>query len=477
MGELSSLSPLMDDVPAEEIEWLEANSREQILSNGDYFAQQNGPADAFYIVLEGEMHITRDMNGTLVVLGTTPRGIIGGEISLLQNKPSLMNARALMTTRLRVFDLYQFRAMFGAAPVFAGKVLEIATDRMANTSNLLQQNEKMAALGKLSAGLSHELNNPAAAARRAAQSLYETLPDLQASTMRLNTLGLNETQIRSLAALQADVIDQQEATELSPLQRSDREDELGEWLETQGVENAWEIAPTFVGAGVTTDDLQKLTAHVGDDHWPQVLAWLSSALLAAGLLREIQESTGRISELVKSVKEYTYMDQAPVQEVDVHRGIEATVRVLQHKLKYLTLERELDENLPKILARGGELNQVWTNLLDNAADAVKGQANPKVWIKTRCENNFVMVEIMDNGPGIPEEHVDRVFEPFFTTKGVGVGTGLGLDIVFRIVGQHGGTIEVRSEPGCTRFIVRLPTDDSPLKHVLADSENSEDASD
>lgn len=315
------------------------------------------------------------------------------------------------------------------------------------------QKEILAALGKLSAGLAHELNNPSAAARRAAQMLRETLPDLQSQTLRFGLLGLSSDQLAALTAFQQNQMSRAAIPlPLPSLEQSAREEAVAAWLEDHGVSGSWDMAPTFASAGVTPDDLAALAAHFSDDLlvWP----WLFRTLEATALLAEIEESTQRISELVAAVKSYTFMDQAPIQDVDLHRGLETTLTVMRYKLRNVEVVREYDPHLPTIQARGGELNQVWTNLIDNAVDAMHGQG--RLTVITRAENDFVMVEIADNGPGIPPEIVPRLFEPFFTTKAVGVGTGLGLDISYRVIQQHHGTIEVQSQPGLTCFIIRLP---------------------
>jgi signal transduction histidine kinase len=313
----------------------------------------------------------------------------------------------------------------------------------------------MAALGKLSAGLAHELNNPAAAALRAAKTLAQTLPELQTRTLKLNAPRLDAAQLDSLVALQQQMAAQTSAVpHLSPLEQSDREDEICAWLEERGLDNGWEVAPTLVAAGMRAADLAQFAASLPADNLADVLAWLHTSLQAATLLGEIQQSTQRIADLVTAVKSYTYMDQAALQEVDIHKGLENTLTVLQYKLKKMSVRREYDANLPRIMAHGGELNQVWTNLLDNAADAA-GEGGT-ITINTRSEQNYVMISITDNGPGIPLHAQPHLFEPFFTTKEVGRGTGLGLDITYRIVKRHNGVIEFDSVPGRTRFIVRLP---------------------
>lgn len=454
MSELDQIE-LFQGLPEKELQWLRDNSHQTLLEKGEFFFEENGPAERFYIVLDGELQVTRTIDGKEMVLGTTPRGIMGGELSLLYGIPSNVSACAIMSSRLMVLDKQAFRESFSACPTFGARVLRTAIERTQGLATNIKQQEKMAALGKLAAGLAHEMNNPAAAARRAARTLAEALPDLQAETMKLSAIGLTDVQLQSLIAFQQDAIaDAATVQPLTTLEQGDREDEMGDWLDAQGIANGWEMASNFVTAGVTLDELQALAGQLPADSLEVMLSWLNSALFAAGLLNEIEQGTRRISELVTAVKGYTYMDQAPVQEVDIHQGLENTVTVMKHKLRNVTLIREYDPHLPQIRARGSELNQVWTNLLDNAIDATNGEGT--LWLITRHENSFVMVEVADDGPGIPPEAQARLFEPFYTTKEVGIGTGLGLDISYRIVRQHNGTIEVQSQPGHTRFIVRLP---------------------
>ncbi len=452
MTKLHNLA-LFEDLTDEELEWIAANSTEQLLETGDYFTREGERADAFYVVLEGELQVTRMVDGRPMAMGTTPVGVIGNELPLLYGSPAPATSRAIMPSRLLVFDLRAFRQLFSCCPTVGAKVLRIAAERTKNLAGMAKQQEKMAALGKLSAGLAHELNNPSSAARRAAGTLREVLPALQLRTVRLCGLGLETVQFDALLAFQREAAARPEPR-LGPLERSDCEEDLGQWLDERGVPDAWDLAPAFVGAGIDAAELAALTAQMPDGSLGDLLAWLQQALAASALLSEIEHSSERIADLVGAVKAYTYMDQAPLQEVSLHDGLDTTLKVMRHKLKSVEVVRQYDPGLPRILARGGELNQVWTNLIDNAVDAMGGKGT--IWVITRSENSFAMVEIADSGPGIPKEVAGRIFEPFFTTKGVGSGTGLGLDISYRVIQQHSGTIEVQSAPGRTRFIVRLP---------------------
>jgi signal transduction histidine kinase len=314
------------------------------------------------------------------------------------------------------------------------------------------EQEKMAALGKLSAGLAHELNNPAAAARRAAEELREAILKTQLLSLEQDgglSPAVRETLARTLGETGEEV-------GLDPLSQSDREQDLSDWLEERGFAEAWDLAHALGTAGLDVARLEKLAAEMESETFVVALEWLGATLRLTDLASQVSQGAGRISDLVLAMKEYTNMDRLAYAETDVREGLETTLTILGHKLNSAVVKRDYEEDLPKIWANAGELNQVWTNLIDNAIDAVQGEGNIKV--RTAREDDRVLVEISDDGPGIPEESQSRIFDPFFTTKEIGEGTGLGLDIVRRIVASHCGELTLRSEPGDTRFTVRLPVD-------------------
>lgn len=321
----------------------------------------------------------------------------------------------------------------------------------------LRQSEKLATLGKLSAGMAHELNNPAAAARRGAAQLHSTFQDLQQAYRTLIGLNLSEPQLQSVAALEAAAHEKAEHHPvIDSLTLSDLERELEGWLGEQGVDNAWEVAPSLVALGCSRVQLRDMAAGFTHAQFRAILDLLHNTYTAYTLLAEIDDGTRRISEIVKALKAYTYMDQAPMQNVDLHDGLNNTLVIMQSRLKAgVVVQREYAADLPRIEAYGSELNQVWTNLIDNAIDAMSGQG--QLVLRTRRDGPSVIVEIEDTGGGIPEAILPRIFDPFFTTKPPGKGQGLGLNIAHTIIAQkHSGSIEVQSQPGRTRFLVRLP---------------------
>ena len=350
--------------------------------------------------------------------------------------------------------------LFTHAPGFGGKqVFVYGTDltELKDAERALQQVERMATLGTLAAGVAHELNNPAAAVQRAAEHLANQMAKLQRAQLALNRLRLDDDALERLAELDAFARTRAEAPpDFDPVARSDREQDVELWLEDQEIEEAWDLAPALVGLGFGPGELEELGRAVGGERIGPIVTWLSHTFPAYSVFQEIKHGAGRISEIVSALKAYSYVDRAPVQAVDVNEGIRHTLIILQSKLKRgVAVELELDPALPTIEAYGGDLNQVWTNLIDNAIGAMGGEG--RLIVRSGADGSGVRVEVEDDGPGIPADIQGRVFDPFFTTKGPGMGTGLGLNTTFNIVvKKHGGRIELDSRPGRTRFVVRLP---------------------
>ncbi|HET6312827.1 MAG TPA: ATP-binding protein, partial [Chloroflexia bacterium] len=391
-----------------------------------------------------------------LVLGVRRTGEVLGEMSLIEQVPRMATVRALRDSQVLGISQNGFHQLIAGNPQAVNAILRTFITRLRSTESLLVQNEKMASLGTLAAGLAHELNNPAAAVRRSSDQLKEVFAEWQRLAAEIDLLDLGPDRSRKLAELRTGM-DKRAATNvmLDPLTRSDREDELQTWLEDHDVDQAWELAPTLVSFGWEPGELEELAGAFSDEQLPVIVRWLAAGNSAFSLLDEVSKGATRISEIVKAVKTYSYLDQAPIQEVDVHEGLENTLVILRHKLKNVKVNREYDPDLPKIEAYASELNQVWTNLIDNAIDAMKGEG--EITLRTYARPDSVVVEIADSGPGIPEEVQQRIWEPFFTTKAPGVGTGLGLHIVYNIIAdKHRGQARVESRPGMTCFQVTLP---------------------
>ena len=433
------------------------------LSGGSVLVSEGERCPFFFVVLEGEVRVVRTYDRQSVLMGVIKPGHFTGEITLLLDIPWTATARVGKPAKLFRLGQEDFWRMLGACRSVARMLFHSAANKMRNMEGYSQQREKLASLGTMAAGLAHELNNPAAAARRAAAHLQATSDQAQILLCKL-TRTLAQDHLRHLVSASQDAAERSAKTPaLDHLERSDRAEVIAVWLESRGVPAAWELAPTFANAGLDTIWLEGVASKLPPATQADSLGWVESRLNLKSLVGQVEQSTGRIVELVQAVKSYSYMDQSPMQEVDIHEGIESTLTMLGHKLRNVTLVRAFDRSVPRILAYGSELNQVWTNLIDNAIHAVNGAG--KICVGTCREDNQLVVEIVDNGPGIPLEVQSHLFEPFFTTKPVGAGTGLGLIISNRIVAdRHGGEIEFESSPGETRFKVRLP-----FYHKLASS--------
>ncbi|HUI53305.1 MAG TPA: ATP-binding protein [Terriglobales bacterium] len=443
---------VFSDLPQEFLEWFLSNCKEARFAPGELVFKEGVPAELMTVFLDGRVYSRREAEGANSPIFIAKKGDVTGLLPFSRMTHVTVTGRAEEPTHLLLFPSSLFQELFHRSPLLGQRLVGLLTDRVREVTRGEQQRDKLAALGKLSAGLAHELNNPAAAAARSADALLDCLARLRQLDSKAY---LTESNCADIARMEAEL-----RTELQPavykdqLERSDREESITAWLEAHKVPEPWKLSPLLVDANVAIAHLERYKCAAGAA-LPTALARFATMLEMERIIGQIAHSTHRISTLVKAIKEYSYMDQSPVQEVDIVRGLETTLSILEHKLrKGITVTRDFAPDLPKITANGGELNQIWTNLIDNAADAMKNKGQLR--LRAVREGEEVLVEIGDSGPGIPKDIQSRIFEPFFTTKGVGDGTGLGLDAVLRLVRKMRGSISFTSVPGDTRFQVRLP---------------------
>ena len=453
---------LFEDLTDEQLAWVAANGDVVAFEAGSEVAAEGTPAECFFVLLDGTMSMVRLVGGSEVeIVRTDHRGVFSGAVQFyfgdrLEQRYAA-TARAVTDCRFLALPAGPFATVFRRWYPMAVHLLEGMFVGQRNVAELVGRRERLLALGKLTAGLTHELNNPAAAAARATAALRDRFAGMRHKLAMLSEGKLDGEVLRSLTGLQEEFVARiGDARELSTLERSDLEDRLGEWLDEHEVNQPWELAGVFVAAGLVPEDLDRVTAAVAPSFLEPALRWLAYTVETETLLVEIADSAGRISSLVDAAKQYSQMDRTPHQPTDLHAGLDATLVMFGSKIATgVTVVKEYDRSLPEVPAYAGELNQVWTNLVHNALDAMAGQGT--LTLRTARDGDCALVEIADTGPGIPDELRRRVFEPFFTTKPVGQGTGLGLDVSWRIVVQrHGGDLRVTSRPGDTRFQVLLP---------------------
>jgi signal transduction histidine kinase len=458
---LLSGSEHLQQVPPEQLGWLAARAELRLLKADERLFEKGDPIRQLIVVLAGALQFKLEQKGEYRTISELQAGDISGALPFSRAREAIATGIAREESRVLLLDKSHFAEMVRSYPELTEALVHVMTSRVREFTHSQQQTEKLASLGRLSAGLHHELNNPAAAASRAAAELKELL---RLAPEKFKALLLNQ-----LTAEQAEAINgllfsklQGEAHQRkSMLERSALEEELADWLQELKLEEAHAMAEIFSEWGISLQELQELSEQSGQEQAAAVLVWVYTLLYSNKLVQDIVESTRRISSLVGAVKSYSHMDRSPEREqTDLEASIRNALLLLNHKLKQkeIKVQIEAPADLPHPCVYGGELNQVWTNIIDNALDAMDQGGALRVSLSEKGDE--LEICITDNGSGIPEEQLPRIFDPFFTTKGVGQGSGIGLDITKKIIDRHGGSIKATSEPGQTSFIIRLPLNEA-----------------
>ncbi len=448
-------------LPFEDRVWLANHGQERVAVAGDVLFEEGAPAEHMMLILKGEIHVRRNRSGPMsLFIGRS--GQMTGLLPFSRMKSYGGQGFAASDVWALLVHRSLFPEMMRAVPSMAQRVVSTLLDRVREVTRMEQQAEKLNALGKLAGNLAHELNNPASAAQRAASGLEEELRANRRNRFKLINLCLNDEQVAAVEQWELKVLvgsvhspDLAE-TQPAPVAFLAREESIRAWLAALDCPEPWEVAAPLAEQGVTVDELNELRAVLPPDATCVSLQFFARYLRSSRSVNTLINSTARIFDLISAVKDYSFMDRAPILDVDVPAGLDATVQMLQSRMSNVKVTRDYEPNLPTLSAYGGELNQVWTALLENALDAIGDEG--EIRLTCRLESDMMLVEIWDTGPGIPTELQDRIFEPFFTTKAPGQGLGLGLDNAMRIVRKHRGHISVKSEPGSTCFRVRLPLD-------------------
>src|SRR6266481_786739 len=446
------------DLPDDQISWFLSHAQEIHVAAGETYVRQGEPAEWMFVILEGQVQWRGEFGGETVVI-SGKQGDVTGVLPFSRMKQFTVNGRAVTDLRILRFPASLFPELVQKMPELTTRLVALMSDRIRELTRIEQQRDRLVSLGKLSAGLAHELNNPASAATRATSQLRSILKKIRDASLELGKRNLTPGQKSEIEKLEVSFT-QTDVLPPDALTIADLEDQIDSLLRSHGQNDLWQLAASLARRNIKPEVLESLFANLDAETARAALVRIAASVEVASLLHEIESSTSRISDLVRAIKEYTYMDQAVVQNVDIVKSLETTLTILNHKLKQgVAVQRDYQRVPLLVNSFGSELNQVWTNVIDNAIDAMHGKGELRV--RTYRDDGCVVVEIADNGPGIPPDVQPHIFEPFFTTKGVGEGTGLGLDTVQRIVRKHRGNINVNSKPGDTRFQVLLPLADAP----------------
>lgn len=454
---LQAFGPFSDIDPAA-LQWMIDAAAYRLYETGEALFRSGEAVDHMQVIIEGKFVVRIFRNGQAQELGVYETGYITGVLPFSRMTHARAEGVALEPTYVLELHREHFTEMVNRSYALTQGLVAKMSDRVRDFASLRFQNEKLMALGKLSAGLAHELNNPASAMVRNAQELYQKVHATPVKFKAIMTMGITPAQTDQINAILFDKIEKAPRLALSLMEREERSDDLLDWLEDRGVDGAEDIAETFVDFGMTEEELNQIEGTVGPKPLPAILWWLESTLSLERLVGEINEASNRISSLVRSIKSYSHMDRGVAFEpVDIHEGLLSTLTMLKHNLKgkQIELVKAFCKDAPAVKGLAGELNQIWTNLIVNAIDAM--DTGGRLTVRTYTERQQVCVEVEDNGSGIPEEDQTRIFEPFFTTKPMGEGTGMGLELVQKIVERHNGSIKLASKPGCTIFTLCFPS--------------------
>ena len=449
------LVPAIAEVPEKQLQWLAGKGSTRNFKDGEYIFQKGDDIHSMMLLIKGYMTLHITQAGSYRQIGEVDLYGITGALPFSRARQATGNGVAHGDTTLFLLDRQYFKEMVAHHFELTEALVHTMTSRVREFTTTQQLNEKLLSLGKLSAGLAHELNNPASAVSRSASELQNHLKSVPEKIKRIMSIRLEPQSIDHIIEIIADV----KPVNIGLQEQTDKEDELIDFLEEQGIDDPYQIAETLVEYGMDTETLHKIFNLTGEQNFFGVIEWIDNTLTTEKLVNEIRASSGRIASLVGSIKNYSYMDRSPEKtNADLHDGLDSTLVMLGHKLKkkHITIEKNYNKALPEVPVYAGELNQVWTNIIDNAIDAMENDG--KLVIETKkMDNNTVKINVTDNGPGIPDEIIHSIFDPFFTTKSVGKGTGMGLDISMKIIKKHNGEIKVKSEAGVTTFSVILPS--------------------